>query len=158
MRKKRLFLMFVLAFMLIVIDQVTKWIVVNQISYGKSISILPNFFKLTYVKNTGAAWSLFMGNQVLLITMTLTVLIFFFFYLYKKETINKVDVLIYGGLLGGIFGNLLDRIRLNYVIDFLDFTIFHYNFPVFNVADIFIVFAGIILIIKIFKEGDSSVV
>lgn len=150
--------MFVLAFMLIVIDQVTKWIVVNQISYGKSISILPNFFKLTYVKNTGAAWSLFMGNQVLLITMTLTVLIFFFFYLYKKETINKVDVLIYGGLLGGIFGNLLDRIRLNYVIDFLDFTIFHYNFPVFNVADIFIVFAGIILIIKIFKEGDSSVV
>lgn len=158
MRKKRLFLMFVLAFMLIVIDQVTKWIVVNQISYGKSISILPNFFKLTYVKNTGAAWSLFMGNQVLLITMTLTVLIFFFFYLYKKETINKVDVLIYGGLLGGIFGNLLDRIRLNYVIDFLDFTIFRYNFPVFNVADIFIVFAGIILIIKIFKEGDSSVV
>lgn len=150
--------MFVLAFMLIVIDQVTKWIVVNQISYGKSISILPNFFKLTYVKNTGAAWSLFMGNQVLLITMTLTVLIFFFFYLYKKETINKVDVLIYGGLLGGIFGNLLDRIRLNYVIDFLDFTIFRYNFPVFNVADIFIVFAGIILIIKIFKEGDSSVV
>ena len=150
--------MFVLAFMLIVIDQVTKWIVVNQISYGKSISILPNFFKLTYVKNTGAAWSLFMGNQMLLITMTLTVLIFFFFYLYKKETINKVDVLIYGGLLGGIFGNLLDRIRLNYVIDFLDFTIFRYNFPVFNVADIFIVFAGIILIIKIFKEGDSSVV
>ena len=150
--------MLALSFVLIVMDQVTKWIVVNQIPYGKSISIIPNFFKLTYVKNTGAAWSLFMGNQVLLITMTIAVLFFFFFYLYKKEDINKLDILIYGGLLGGIFGNLMDRIRLNYVIDFFDFMIFHYNFPVFNVADIFIVLAGIVLIIKIFKEGDNGVV
>ena len=150
--------MLALSFVLIVMDQVTKWIVVNQIPYGKSISIIPNFFKLTYVKNTGAAGSRFMGNQVLLITMTIAVLFFFFFYLYKKEDINKLDILIYGGLLGGIFGNLMDRIRLNYVIDFFDFMIFHYNFPVFNVADIFIVLAGIVLIIKIFKEGDNGVV
>jgi signal peptidase II len=158
MKKKGVVLLFLLSFFLLVIDQGTKWLVVNQIPYGKSISIFPNFFRLTYVKNTGAAWSLFMGNQILLIVMTLTVLFFFFLYLYKKESINKFDILIYGGLLGGIFGNLIDRIRLNYVIDFFDFTIFHYNFPVFNVADIFIVLAGMILIIKIFKEGDSNVV
>lgn len=155
MKKKNLLQLFVLVILLLFMDQITKALVVNRIPYGSSLSIIPNFFKLTYVKNTGAAWSILMGNQILLIVMTFTVLVFFFLYLYKKETLSKLDILIYGGLLGGIFGNLIDRIRLNYVIDFFDFTIFQYDFPVFNVADIFIVLAGTVLIIKIFKEGDT---
>lgn len=154
MKRKKIVCILSLMFLFLLFDQITKFFVVKNVEYGTSISILPSFFHLTYVKNTGAAWSLFTGNQFFLITMSFLVLFFFFFYLYKKETIKKYEMFIYALLLGGIFGNLMDRIRLNYVIDFLDFTIFRFAFPVFNIADIFIVTAGILLMIKIMKEGE----
>lgn len=156
MKRKNFILLFLLTCLFLFCDQIAKWIVVQKLTYGVSATILPSFFHLTYVKNTGAAWSMFTGNQIFLILMSLVFLFFFLFYIYKKEKIRKQEILIYALLLGGIFGNLIDRIRLHYVIDFLDFTIFGYHFPVFNIADIFIVLAGIFLMIKIMKEENTN--
>lgn len=154
MKRKNLFYILVLTMLFLAFDQLTKYIVDKNIAYGDSITIIPSFFHLTYVKNTGAAWSMFTGNQIFLIMMSFVVLFFFFFYLYKKETLKKPEIFIYSLLLGGIFGNLVDRMHLNYVIDFFDFDILKFSFPVFNVADIFIVTAGILLMIRIWKEGE----
>lgn len=156
MKRKNFVFIFILMCLFLFIDQVTKWIVVKNLMYGVSMTIIPSFFSLTYVKNTGAAWSMFMGNQKFLILMSLAFFLFFIFYIYKKETIKKEEVFLYALLLGGIFGNLMDRLLLNYVIDFLDFDIFGFHFPVFNVADIFIVLAGILLMIKIMKEESKD--
>ncbi len=155
MKRKNLYFIFIILFPFFLLDQITKILVVKNLDYGSSITIVPSFFKLTYVQNTGAAWSMFTGNQLFLIFMSIVVFLFFLFYVSKKEEIGKGEAFIYGMLLGGIFGNLIDRIRLNYVIDFFDFDFFHYHFPVFNMADIFIVLSGLLLVIKIFKEGDT---
>lgn len=136
-----------ISIILVFIDQIIKYLVVLNMSLAESISIIPNFFNLTYVNNTGAAFSLFEGKQIFLILITVISLIGIFYYL-KKQTLNKYDILIYSLIISGILANLIDRVFRGYVIDYFDFTIINYHFPVFNFADIFIVVGCIILIIK----------
>lgn len=136
----------------ILLDQIVKYIVVQNMQLASSIHIIRNFFRITYVENTGAAWSILSGNRIFLILISIIVLGFFLYYLLKKETINKTESIVYGILVGGILGNLIDRIHYGYVIDFLDFNFLSYSFPVFNIADMCIVISGILLIIKVWKE------
>ena len=126
-------------------------------SLSSSISIIPSFFRITYLQNTGAAWSTFSNKTVYLIILTIVFLVAFYFLLLKKTdfTKDKWIGVIYGIVVGGILGNLFDRIRLGFVVDYLDFSIFGYNFPVFNFADSCIVIGCILLIIKSFKKGEK---
>ena len=117
-----------------------------------TIHIIRNFFRITYVQNTGAAWSIFSGNTVFLILISIIVLGIFIYFLLKKDIIEKSEIVIYGLLVGGIVGNLIDRIRYGYVVDFFDFNFGSFNYPIFNVADVMIVLTGLFLIIKILKE------
>ena len=119
-----------------------------------SITIINNFFYLTKVYNYGASWSVLSGYNIILIIITIIMLIILYFY-QKKFRENKRNILAFGLLYGGILGNLLNRIVYGYVIDFLDFKIFNYDFPVFNFADTFIVFGLILLIIAIIKKEDE---
>lgn len=77
-------------------------------------------------------------------------------YTKKQTNPNKLAILSHGLLLGGIIGNLIDRIIYGYVIDYLDFMIFNYNFPIFNLADTFIVIGCIILVINSYAKGENS--
>ena len=123
-------------FLSVLLDQIIKIVVSYNMGINDTISIINNFFSITYVTNIGAAWSILSGGRILLILLAcLAINLIYFMFIYKKEVDNKNQIF-YGLLLGGIIGNLIDRIVFGYVIDYLDFNIFGYNFPIFNIADI----------------------
>ena len=95
-------------------------------------------------------------QKTIIILIAISILILFLLYLYhKKFLLNIRNIIAFSLLFGGILGNLLDRILYGYVIDFLDFNIFGYDYPVFNLADTFIVVGIILLIIAIYKKEDE---
>ena len=140
----------------ILVDQAIKIIVMGTMSLNSSINIIPNFFSLTYVENDGAAWSILSGNKIFLILISVVALIFIYYYFIKSTDIKKFEFINYSILIGGIFGNLFDRIKYGKVIDYLDFNIFGYNFPIFNFADICIVISVILLLMYNIKEGKNA--
>lgn len=136
----------------IICDQIIKILITNNLVEYQYIDVIKNFFLITHVHNTGAAFSILLNNVALLIGISLIALVFLYFYVIKKSELTKMNIIIYSLLLGGIIGNLIDRIIHGYVIDYLSFIIFKYHFPIFNFADIGIVVAVILLCIKTFKE------
>ena len=149
----------IISLICIIIDQVIKVIVTTNMEFAHSINVINNFFRITYLQNTGAAWSILSGNRILLIIVTLIALGIIYFVFLKDKKIKNYESILLGILLGGIIGNLIDRVRFGYVIDYLDFNLFSYHYPVFNFADICIVVSIIILLIISLKEdknGNSS--
>ncbi len=141
---------------LLIVDIVTKMLIDYNFSLMSRKDIIPNFFAITKVYNYGASWNILTGHVIILIAIS--ILILFLLYLYhKKFLLNIRNIIAFSLLFGGILGNLLDRILYGYVIDFLDFNIFGYDYPVFNLADTFIVVGIILLIIAIYKKEDEYV-
>lgn len=136
---------------LLLIDILSKIIIKTKLSLYESIIVIPNFFSLTYVKNTGAAFSILEGRRFLLILLSILILIYLFNNLLKDK-LNNYKIVYYSLLISGILGNLIDRIIYNSVIDFLDFKIFNHNYPIFNLADTFIVIGVILIIIEIIRK------
>mgnify|MGYP001878925944 FL=1 len=147
---------YIIALISLIIDQIVKILVSNYLILGQTTKIINNFFYLTYVQNTGAAFSILIGYRYILIIITLIFLYYLYKYTKKQTNPNKLAILSHGLLLGGIIGNLIDRIIYGYVIDYLDFMIFNYNFPIFNLADTFIVIGCIILVINSYAKGENS--
>ena len=137
----------------IIIDRILKVLVTNNFVLNVRNKIIDGFFYITNCHNEGAAFSLFSGNVLFLIFITLIVL-FLIYRTINKENVNKIGILAYGLLLGGILGNLYDRIFYGYVIDYLDFVIFKFNFAIFNLADAAIVIGAILLIV--FEGSDND--
>ncbi len=133
-------------------DQISKIIVSNYLELNESIIVIKNFFRLTYTHNNGAAFGMFGGKTILILLITFLVLAYLLYELFKnKNSSLKIDlgiVLIIGGLLG----NLLDRLVFGYVRDFLDFNFGSYDFAIFNVGDAFIVIGTIIFMIGVVLE------
>lgn len=150
--KKRTFM---IGFILLILDQVSKIIISSTIPEGTSITIIRNFFNITNVYNTGAAFSILEGKTIFLSILSIAILIMLI-KMSKDFIMNKRNIWAFGLLMGGIFGNFSDRLFLGMVRDFLDFKVFGYDFPVFNIADICIVFGVILLIFSIFKGEDKS--
>ena len=140
----------------LVLDQIIKTIITRTLVLHQSIIIIENFFNITYVRNNGAAWSILSGNRLLLILISITALVIIYNYFIKNQNLSRFENLSYGILIGGTLGNLIDRIFYGYVIDYLDFNLFGYSFPVFNFADICIV-VGISLICIILIGGELCV-
>lgn len=143
----------------LILDQLVKIIIVNLFSVHHGITIIPGFFSLMHVQNTGAAWSILDGNRLFLIIMSILALIVIYLVFIKNQQLKKMEQIIYGILIGGILGNLFDRIFRGYVVDYLSFNIFGYPFPIFNLADIFIVcsvFIILILTLRGVKQDDST--
>ena len=136
----------------ILIDQIIKCIITNSLNLYQNVIVIKNFFSITLVHNTGAAFSILSDNVYLLITISMIALVLIYYFLIRGNILKKIDVIIYCLLIGGIIGNLIDRIIFGYVIDYLSFKIFNYNFPIFNLADIGIVVSVFLMIIKTFKE------
>lgn len=144
----------IISIFILLIDQVTKALASIYLTLNKSLDIITNFFSLTLTNNYGAAFGIFKYSNTLLIIATLIILIILYKYMhsFKKNMRNKIA---FGFILGGVFGNLIDRIIKGYVIDFFDFKIFNYDYPVFNVADIAIVIGVILLGYAIIRKEDK---
>lgn len=138
---------YIFTFALLILDQITKILVESYLIYP--IQIIPSFFLLSKVHNTGAAWGILSDNSVFLVLISAVALILLNRFLYFETNITKTSVLGYGLLMGGILGNLIDRLVHGYVIDFLSFTFGSYQFPVFNFADVGIVIGIGILFVEI---------
>lgn len=133
------------------LDQIIKMIIDSNFYPGQSIPVIKDFFHLTYVRNSGAGFGILSGQRIFLIIITLIILILLIIYRYK----NKENILLNIGIsfiVAGAIGNLVDRLRLSFVIDYLDFRIW----PVFNLADIIVNIGVGLLILYIWKyEGDK---
>ena len=141
----------------VLVDQIIKLIISGTMGLGGSISIIPDFFSVSYVENDGAAWSIFSGNRIFLILISVFALILIYNYFFKIKNIKTVEFISYSVLIGGIIGNLWDRLKYGKGIDYLDFKIFGYNFPVFNFADICIVISVILLLIDaLIDKGEKN--
>ena len=142
---------FIISLVILVIDIISKRLVIGNLLESESISVIGDFFRITYAENTGVAFSLIEGYVGFIIIMTIVVIIMIFKYV-KDNVGNRFEEIGYSFILGGAVGNLLDRVVYGYVIDFLDFNIFGYDFPIFNIADSFIVIGVFILGIISFRE------
>jgi len=144
-------LVFILSAAIVILDQITKIWAINNLKNAGTITIIPNFFRLVYVENFGAAFGILQNKRWIFIVISVTVIIGIVFFLLRHY--NKLNIFVkiaLAMLLGGAIGNFIDRIRLGYVIDFLSFRLFNaYEFPVFNVADIFIVISTFAILILV---------
>lgn len=136
----------------LIIDILFKLVVKNILVVNESIKVINNFFYITYVKNTGAAWSILSGKQLFLIIFSIIIILILIIYLIKKKEYNKFEIIGYSLLLAGAIGNLIDRVVYGYVIDYLNFYIFNYNFPIFNIADCCIVIGIMLLFIDTWRK------
>lgn len=119
----------------VLLDQVTKVAIRQQFDVGGSLAVVPGFFNLCYVRNTGAAWGMFRGGNGWLALLSVGVLIAMIVWRHHFFPRGRWGAALCGLLSGGIIGNLIDRVRLEYVVDFLDFHLGFRHFPAFNVAD-----------------------
>jgi signal peptidase II len=126
-----------IALAVIILDQLTKVLIVNFLPKDSNIEkiVIPGFFKLVHWQNTGAAWSLFRGSNAVLAVIALVALVILYLSRHHFDARTLVGQTAFGLICGGIVGNLIDRIRVKSVIDFLYFYLGDWGFPAFNVAD-----------------------
>ncbi len=115
----------------VALDQLSKFFVANNLT--EMIAVIPNVFYITYAKNTGVAFGMFQGNNTLFAIVMGVVILAIACYCYRVPSINTLDTISRGMVLGGAIGNLIDRIVRGYVVDFLYASFI--DFPVFNIAD-----------------------
>jgi len=144
---------YLLALVILAFDQIFKYLVHHLMSFGQSVPIYSNFLKLTYVRNTGAAFSLFVGFSSYLIVIGIAVVIAVIFFHHKLSKKNYWMQVSLAFVLGGSLGNLLDRIFRSYVIDYVDITVW----PVFNFADIMINIGVIMIAMKMFEKEAEEI-
>ncbi len=146
---------YIIAFFVLIFDQLTKWLVVSKMTIGEQITIINNFFYITSHRNRGAAFGILQGQMWLFFIVTFLVVAFVVYYIKKHATESMLLGLSLSLVLGGAIGNFIDRFFRGEVVDFLDFLIFNYDFAIFNIADMALVIGVGILMIQIFFEGKT---
>ncbi|RKQ37413.1 signal peptidase II [Oceanobacillus halophilus] len=155
-----MFWYYIIALIIIGIDQITKWIVITSMELGERISMVEGFFYLTSHRNQGAAWGILQGKMGFFYVVTVIVVIGVIYYMQKYARNDKWLALGLSFILGGAIGNFIDRLFRQEVVDFFDFYILNYNFPIFNVADSALTIGVILFIIATIldelKKGKSK--
>lgn len=141
---------------LLMLDQVIKLLVRQNINLNQRITVIPKFFYLHYVENTGAAFSILENNTTFIIIISVIFILLLDRYIKKETNFTKLSILSFGLILGGIFGNLIDRLLFHAVIDYLSFTFMDYSFPIFNVADMGISIGTFLLVIATILERKQE--
>jgi signal peptidase II len=130
------------------IDQLTKYLVINNLDYGVSNQIIDGFFYFTFINNKGAAFGMFQNAMIIFIPLTILVGGIIIYMIFKSK--DKLLNIALSFVLGGAVGNLIDRMfRSDGVVDFLDFRFGSFSFWIFNVADSFVVIGTILLAVYI---------
>lgn len=150
-----LFIWLLIAAAIIVVDQLIKYWVVAHLAVNTAQTLIPHVFGLLHVRNTGAAWSILEGQTWFFYVFTGIAVLVILYLLFRKSQPSKLFELGLSFILGGVLGNFIDRVRLGYVVDM--FQLKFINFPIFNLADMFVV-TGVILVFiyLIFLDKESE--
>ncbi len=154
--------LFLLSALVVVADRLSKLWIVHNIPNGSARVIIPHVFRLTHVLNSGAAFSIFADSvspnavRYGLIAFSVVAVFIVLAMLWRTGRYLNASTIALALILGGALGNLYDRARLYYVVDFLEVTIFHYHWPDFNVADSCIVIGACLLLIEIFRPQPQA--
>ncbi len=150
-------LFIIVSVLCIALDIISKHIISANMFIGESIPLIQNVFHITYVLNDGAAFSMLQGKTLFLIIITIAIILSALVYLFIKKPKDKLLLLSITLILSGAIGNLIDRVTMGHVVDFLDFRLI--NFAVFNVADCYVTIGAILLCIyelKITRGGGDD--
>jgi len=147
---------YLIAIFVILLDQFTKWLIVNNMFLGESITIIDHVLYITSHRNRGAAWGILQGQMWLFYVITIVVIVGIMFYLHKAARGKMLLGVSLALMLGGAIGNFIDRVLRKEVVDFIHTYIFSYNFPVFNIADSALVIGVILLMIQMLLDERRS--
>ncbi|WP_019636213.1 signal peptidase II [Paenibacillus fonticola] len=144
---------FLIALIIFLIDQGTKYLIATQMTIGEQVPVIGNFFLITSHRNRGAAFGILEDQRWFFIVFTIIVVIGIVWYLQKvKRLPNKLLPIALSLVLGGTFGNFIDRLLTGEVVDFLQFNFGSYTFPIFNVADSCIVIGFGLIVLDSFLD------
>lgn len=147
---------YLIALLVIALDQLTKWMIVKKMEYGESIEIIENLLYITSHRNRGAAWGILQGQMWFFYIITIAVIIGLVYYIQKMAKESILLGVALGLMLGGAIGNFIDRVARQEVVDFVHTYIFRYSFPVFNVADAALSIGVGLLVIHMFLEEKNA--
>ncbi|SET84871.1 signal peptidase II [Salinibacillus kushneri] len=144
---------YIVIIIIVAIDQLTKWIVDKQMVLYERIPVIENFFYITSHRNKGAAWGILQGQMWFFYIVTVAVIIFVLYYMQKHARDHVLLGISLSLILAGAVGNFIDRVFRQEVVDFFDFILFGYDYPIFNVADSSLVVGVILMLIyTLFEE------
>ena len=147
---------YLIAIFVILLDQITKWLIVNNMYLGESITIIDKVLYITSHRNSGAAWGILQGRMWFFYVITIAVIIAIMYYLHKEAKGKWLLGVSLAFMLGGAIGNFIDRVLRKEVVDFIHTYIFGYNFPVFNIADSALVIGVILLMIQMLRDERET--
>ncbi len=147
-------------YFVLLLDQLTKWLVVKSLPLYSSLVVVPNIFSVTHVFNRGAAFSMFAEGAsryttLALIFFSLVVIVVLLRILWRSIEEMNATTFALSLILGGAIGNLIDRVRTGSVVDFLSFYIGRYHWPDFNLADSAIVIGATLLVIDVLRSSSQ---
>lgn len=145
---------YVIALSIIIVDQITKALTINQISLGEIVDFIPGILSFTYVQNTGAAWSILEGRMVFFYIVTLVVVGLLIYFLHHDAKDSRILSIAISLMIGGAIGNFIDRVLFQFVIDM--FRLEFISFPIFNIADIALTFGVILMLFGVIYEEFIS--
>lgn len=146
---------FAITIVLIIADQLVKSWAIKVLAPIGTIPLIPGVFQLTYAQNTGSAFSLFQGMRWVVVVMTIVLTVFLIYLVIKKHLVGRFGIMGASFAIAGAIGNAIDRVMHGFVVDMFDFNLI--NFAIFNVADIFITFGAVMLIIYFcFIDGKNG--
>jgi len=147
---------FLIATAVLLLDQILKNIIAQNMILNEKITVLNNVLSVTKIYNTGAAFGIFENKTLFLAVFSIFVIVLISVYLIKtNKSLNFINAIAWGLILGGTVGNFIDRLSLGYVLDFIRFDFV--DFPIFNIADISINFGAALLITYIlFASGGNE--
>lgn len=138
----------ILSIIFLVIDQISKILIIKLLEPNEVITIIKNLFYIIYTNNTGAAFSILLGKRIFLIVVAILIIGILLYYIKKNKVDGKLNIIAFSLIIGGSLGNLIDRIVRGYVVDFISIKLGSYNFPIFNIADTLIVVGVFLLLIE----------
>lgn len=160
-KKKKIFLLvdFLMIILLVFLDQFTKYLAVIHLEAKPAIKIIDGVLELNFLKNSGAAFGLLQNQKVFFILVAVMILCIIAYVLFRMPDDKKYNIMhiLLVMIASGAAGNMIDRVRNDYVVDFIYFVII--NFPIFNVADIYVTvstFLFVILFLFYYKENDFN--
>lgn len=150
--------MFFIPVIILILDQFTKHLALGSLKEGGSVNLLGEFLRLSYVENRGAAFGILQEQRMFFVAMTSLVIVGILYLLKsKKHEMSKLAAISLLSIAGGAAGNMVDRVRFGYVVDFIDVRFGDlYAFPVFNVADISIVIGTALLMVLIITGNTEK--